>query len=452
MNRLVYVLDITERKRSEELIWKQAHYDAVTGLPNRNLFRILLEEGRSRAELEGHRLALFLIDLDHFKEVNDILGHSAGDMLLGSIAARIKNSLGDNAAIARLGGDEFALIINEPDYPEWVDGFAQRVLDELARPFHLDGEVVFVSASVGVAIYPDDSANVDDLFKSADQAMYEAKRAGRNCFSYFTPALQCAALNRLHLANELRSALTNDEFEVYYQPIIDLRDGSLKKAEALLRWNHPERGVVGPYEFISIAESTGLIVKIGNWVANEVIDKIIFWRERFLCDLQISINVSPIQFRVSNASDFDWVRKIEDAGLDGRSLLVEITEGLLLNADPLVKKNLLFLRESGIEVAIDDFGTGYSSLAYLRKFDIDYLKIDRSFVEDLDGVGFDLCEAIVAMAHRLGLKVVAEGIETTKQRDVLASIGCDYGQGYLFSRPVQFDSFTAMLSKRSGCA
>jgi len=437
--------DITERKKNEELIWKQANYDAVTGLPNRHMFHDRLEVTAQQVLRSGQNMALLLIDLDHFKEVNDSLGHNAGDTLLAEVAHRIMRCVRGVDTIARLGGDEFAVIIPELNRPEQAERIARTLLASLSQSFSFEGEAMFVTASIGIAIFPHDSASLEGLLRNADQAMYAAKAAGRNCFSYFTPALQEAALNRMHISNDLRRAISGSQFQVYYQPIVHLHSGRVVKAEALLRWNHPRNGIIEPMRFIPVAEDTGLILQLGDWVAHQAIEQLALWCKSYDPAFQMSINLSPVQFRRNDFANMDWVRELETRRLEKKALTIEITEGLLLNAEPRVNDNLMHFHEAGIQVAIDDFGTGYSSLAYLQKFDIDYLKIDRSFVEDIDGVGLDLCEAMVVMAHRLGLEVVAEGVETRHQRDKLAEMGCDYAQGFLYSHAVPARNFTNML-------
>jgi diguanylate cyclase (GGDEF)-like protein/PAS domain S-box-containing protein len=437
--------DITERKKNEELIWRQANYDAVTGLPNRHMFHDRLEVTAQQVLRSGQNMALLLIDLDHFKEVNDSLGHNAGDTLLAEVAHRIMRCVRGVDTIARLGGDEFAVIIPELNRPEQAERIARTLLASLSQSFSFEGEAMFVTASIGIAIFPHDSASLEGLLRNADQAMYAAKAAGRNCFSYFTPALQEAALNRMHISNDLRRAISGSQFQVYYQPIVHLHSGRVVKAEALLRWNHPRNGIIEPMRFIPVAEDTGLILQLGDWVAHQAIEQLALWCRSYDPAFQMSINLSPVQFRRNDFSNMDWVRELETRRLEKDALTIEITEGLLLNAEPRVNDNLMHFHEAGIQVAIDDFGTGYSSLAYLQKFDIDYLKIDRSFVEDIDGVGLDLCEAMVVMAHRLGLEVVAEGVETRHQRDMLTEMGCDYAQGFLYSHAVPARAFTSML-------
>ncbi len=440
--------DITEKKKSEELIWRQANYDQLTGLPNRQMFydRFGLETRKSHRN--GRKLALLLIDLDRFKEINDTLGHDKGDMLLVEAARRIFDSVRESDTVARLGGDEFVVILTDLEDLSGVDRIAQNIIDRLTEPFVLTGEDAFISASIGISIYPDDSHELDDLFKGADQAMYAAKNAGRNRFRYFTREMQEVAQKRLRLANDMRLALSLGQFFVYYQPIVDMKTGEIFKAEALIRWFHPAHGMISPAEFIPLAEETGLIVPIGDWVFKKAIEQCKSWREKFH-DFQISINKSPVQMRSKDS--LMWNEYLRMAGVPGQAVYVEITEGLLLDPEPQVNRKLLEFRDDGIQVSIDDFGTGYSSLSYLKEFDIDFLKIDRSFVRNLaPGTSeLALCEAIVVMAHKLGMKVVAEGVETERQRDLLLQIGCDFAQGFLYSPPVSAEDFERLLEDQA---
>jgi diguanylate cyclase (GGDEF)-like protein len=387
------------------------------------------------------------IDLDHFKEVNDTLGHHQGDVLLVDAARRIRSCVRESDTVARLGGDEFTVILSELDQVSPVDAIAQKILNVLQAPYQLGQEQAFVSASIGITLYPDDARDIDDLLKHADQAMYAAKGAGRNRFSYFTPALQVAAVNRMRLTNDLRIALKNDQFRLYFQPIVHLKTGKIHKAEALIRWQHPQRGLVSPLEFIPLAESSGLIVDIGEWVFKESARWVRRWRSEHDERFQISLNQSPLEFQREGQGYEGWLEHLGQIGVAGQALVVEITEGLLLDASTGVTDKLLALRDAGIQVALDDFGTGYSSLSYLKKFDIDYLKIDRSFTRNLatDSSDMALSEAIIVMAHKLDLRVIAEGVETAQQRDLLLEAGCDYGQGYLFARPMPGHEFDAML-------
>ena len=444
---LSVIRDITERKQAEEKMLHLAHYDALTGLPNRTLFHDRLEQEIKKAHRAGLKMALLFIDLDRFKEVNDTLGHRMGDLMLVETARRIGGCVRETDTVARLGGDEFIIILSELDDASSIERVAENILQKLAEPFQLGNEVAHVSASIGITLYPNDATGIEDLLKDADQAMYAAKNAGRNRLSYFTPALQRTAQTRLRLLNDLRGALAGEQFRVYYQPIVELATGRIHKAEALIRWQHPERGMVSPAEFIPLAEETGLIIEIGNWVFKEAARQVKRWRTLHDAGFQISVNKSPVQFRNGGTTHEVWLDYFQEMELPGQSIAIEITEGLLLDAESSVTNKLLEFRDAGMQVAIDDFGTGYSSLSYLKKFDIDYLKIDQSFVRDLvtDPDDMALSEAIIVMAHKLGLKVIAEGVETEQQRDLLAAAGCDYAQGYLFSRPVPAAEFEVLL-------
>lgn len=440
--------DITEKKKSEELIWRQANFDTLTGLPNRDMFRDRLGQEVKKSVRTELPLALLLVDLDQFKEVNDTLGHAVGDMLLKDAARRISACVRESDTVARLGGDEFTIVLSEISDNAHVDDVAQKIISKLAEPFHLGSEVVYVSASIGITLYPNDATDIDVLMKNADQAMYVAKNKGRNRSSYFTPSLQKAAQTKLRLTNDLRGALEAGQFSVHFQPIVELSNGRIHKAEALLRWQHPERGMVGPMEFIPLAEETGLISEIGDWVFKESARWAKHWSNRFSPDFQVSVNKSPVQFRAESYHFASrWPEFLQELGLSGENIVIEVTEGLLLNVDTHVADELLRLRDAGIQVAIDDFGTGYSSLSYLKKFDIDYLKIDRLFVSNLETDANDraLSEAIIVMAHKLGLKVIAEGVETEGQLNLLTIAGCDYAQGYLFSKPVPPAEFERLL-------
>jgi diguanylate cyclase (GGDEF)-like protein/PAS domain S-box-containing protein len=442
--------DITEKKQAEELVWLQANYDPLTNLPNRRLFRDRLLHEMKLSHRAGHELALLLIDLDRFKEVNDLLGHDIGDLLLVEAARRIAACVRETDTVARLGGDEFAAVL-----PNLVDGarveqVAQAIIHTLSEPFHLNQELVHVSASVGVAFYPNDAADLEDLLKSADQAMFEVKNQGRNGVSYFTRALHEMAQERQNIIRDLRKALAAGQFEVHFQPIADLSSGRIVKAEALLRWRHPTRGMVDPGEFIAVAEDIGLIREIGDWVFKQAVNQAKRYFARGADLIPISINKSPRQFYTGESHE-NWLDYLKDNGLPPEYIVVEITESLLLDGRSEVKDKLRQFHEAGIGVSIDDFGTGFSSLPYLKQFHIDCLKIDRTLVRDLttDPDHRALAEAIIALAHKLGLKVVAEGVETEAQRDLLAAAGCDYAQGYLYARPLPPDEFDALLAATS---
>lgn len=440
--------DITERRKSEETVWRHANFDALTGLPNRRMFHDRLEHAVATAHRTGHPLSLMFLDLDGFKEVNDTLGHDIGDLLLKETAERLCKCIRETDTVARLGGDEFTVILGELHDASSIERLAQLILQQVARPYLLKGEQVFVTASIGITVYPDDGTTVEVLLKNADQAMYAAKNDGRNRRSYFTPALQTAAQLRLRLINDLRKALDEQQFQVYYQPIIDMATGAICKAEALLRWHHPTRGMIQPQEFISAAEETGLINAIGEWVFREAAHQASSWHRANHCTFQISINVSPVQFNGDMDHDAQWSKFLQSLGISGKNIVVEITEGLLLSPNAATTAKIFGFRDTGIQVSLDDFGTGYASLSYLKHFDIDYLKIDQSFVRNLAPGSHDmvLSEAIILMAHKLGLKVIAEGVETAEQRDLLLAAGCDYAQGFFYSRPLPAKDFETLLA------
>jgi len=434
--------DITERKKAEAQVIRLAHYDQVTNLPNRTLFLDRFQHEIKKIQRNNQFVTLMYLDLDRFKEINDTLGHDMGDLLLKEVAERLVNCVREDDTVARMGGDEFTVILNNLNNQISTERIAQNILDKFTEPFHLGGEVVYITTSIGISVYPVDGTEVDVLLKNADQAMYAAKEQGRNRYHYFTSSMQDAALIRMHLSNDLRGAVAAEQFRLYYQPIVNLASGEIHKAEALIRWQHPLRGLVSPVEFIPIAEDTGMIIEIGDWVFAEAVQQVIKWRAH-QPDFQISVNRSPVQFRANLKYHLNWVKHLQALGLPGNSICIEITEGLLLDARDAVITQLESYSKVGIQVSIDDFGTGYSSLAYLRKFDIDYVKIDRSFTSNIHPGSSDmvLCEAIIVMAHKLGKKVIAEGIETQQQKDLLIAAGCDFGQGYLFSKPIPADEF-----------
>lgn len=440
--------DISLFKKAEDLIWQQANYDSLTGLPNRRMFNDRLNQEIKKTYRTKLELALMFLDLDRFKEINDSLGHAMGDKLLKEAAQRLRGCVREVDTVARLGGDEFVIILTGMNEPEHIDGIAKNILAVLAQPFRLDNELAYISASIGIALYPGDARDAVTLIKSADQAMYNAKEKGRNCYSYFAPFMQEAAQVRVQMTNDLRIAITEQQFSMHYQPIVSLKTGAIHKAEALIRWTHPVYGVINPEVFITIAEENRMIIEIGDWVFREVARQAAKWRASIYGEFQISVNKSPIQFQSLPHAHGGWIEYLQELGIPGQSMVIEITEGLLLNASADTINQLLEYRDAGINVSLDDFGTGYSSLAYLRKFDIDYLKIDQTFIRHLttDSNDFILCEAIIVMAHKLGIKVIAEGIETPEQRDLLTAMGCDYGQGYLFSKPVTATAFETLFN------
>jgi diguanylate cyclase (GGDEF)-like protein/PAS domain S-box-containing protein len=447
--RIAMFTDITLKAQAEQLIWKQANFDFLTGLPNRQMFHDRLDQEIKQSNRSNLQLALLFIDLDRFKEINDNFGHDVGDAMLKEASLRLSQCVRDTDTLSRLGGDEFTIILGQIDDLNSVERVVQEIQRKMTKAFHLSNEVAYISASIGIALYPNDASTSEALLTSADQAMYTAKQMGRNRHHYFTQAMQKTTQNRMRLTNELREALDAGQFRLFYQPIIELANNAIHKAEALIRWEHPTRGQVSPAEFIPIAEDTGLINGIGEWVFHEAMRQVSIWRAIHHPEFQISVNKSPVQFRDDISKYASWPEQLIERELPGQSIVVEITEGLLMDASDLINNKLLAFRDAGIQVSLDDFGTGYSSLSYLKKFDIDYLKIDQSFTRNLTPTSADmaLCEAIIVMAHKLGMKVIAEGVETIEQRDLLIAAHCDYAQGYLFSRPVPPGEFEILLTK-----
>jgi len=446
---VIVARDVTDKKQSEELIWHQANFDFLTQLPNRRMFRDRLSQDLKKAHRAGLKLALLFLDLDHFKEVNDTLGHDMGDVLLVEAAQRITACVRESDTVARLGGDEFTIILAELDDVGAVERIADNIIHTLRLPFQLGDNTVYVSVSIGITLYPNDCTELEELLKNADQSMFAAKQAGRNRYCYFTSAMQQAAQYRIRIINDLRIALSEGQFRLHYQPIVELSTGHVHKAEALLRWFHPEHGLISPAEFIPLAEESGIIHELGDWVFAEAAKQLSHCQRSCVTGFQISVNVSPIQFHGINKQS-QWLENLKDIGLSGDSIVIEITEGLLLDNSSNVTEQLLAFRDAGIQVAIDDFGTGYSALSYLKKLDIDYLKIDQSFIRNLttDSSDMALVEAIVVMAHKLDLKVIAEGVETAEQNQRLTDIGCDFVQGYFHSRPLPADQLEAWLKQR----
>lgn len=435
--------DITEEKKKENIIWQQANYDDLTGLPNRKLFSELLARSLNQVKREQRKLWVLFIDLDGFKNINDTFGHSSGDELLRMVAQRIKNVTREADVAAHLSGDEFALLLSSMHDFNELDTVAQKLVDTIAQTYQLKNREIFISASIGIAGYPDNGDTVDGLIKSSDQAMYAAKKQGKNRYAYITHSLQKASDHRNQVSIDLRYAISHNEFQVFYQPIVELKNGKIKKAEALIRWSHRDKGLISPADFIPIAEESGAIGEIGAWVFRDVFRQFELWRSSIAPDFQISINMSPSQLKMAGKQYDRWLLDMKELGISGSNIVIEITEGMMLKNEPVVSDRLLEYRDAGVQVAIDDFGTGYSSLAYLKEFDIDYLKIDQSFIRNLKAGSSELTlsEAIIVMAHKLELKVIAEGVETAEQAELLKSIGCDYAQGYFYSRPIPAEDF-----------
>jgi len=441
--------DITLHKAQEQRILQQAHYDGLTGLPNRFLSLDRLEQLARDAGRKNQHVAVLFLDLDDFKKVNDSLGHEIGDQLLVQAAGRLSTQVRSCDTVGRLGGDEFIVILGEIEQIDRSGRVAEQMLSQFHRPFNLDGRELVLTASLGVAIYPEDGTTAAELLRNADTAMYCSKEAGRNTYHYYTESMNKGVARRLLLEEHLRGAMMRGEFQVHYQPQVDLASGRLIGTEALLRWTNPELGAVSPEEFIPIAEQTGLIVSIGEYVITEALTQLVRWREVAQQPLRMAVNVSPRQFRDHALVPF-VEQSIKRMGIPAACLEVEITEGVLMSGHSHVDIALSAINRLGVTIAMDDFGTGYSSLSYLRNYPFDILKIDRSFIDDvpLDEADRELVNATIAMAHGLGLKVVAEGVETRQQLDYLKTQGCDYAQGYLFSKSVSGDEILSMLDNK----
>ncbi len=440
--------DITERKRNESIIWHQANFDPVCNLPNRNLFSDRISQEIKNSERENTGFSILFIDLDNFKDINDTLGHNIGDKLLIEVSKRITDCLRASDIVSRFGGDEFTVLLANTNNIEDIENICNNIRKNIYKEYTIENETVFTSASIGVSSYPDDSHDVETLLKFADQAMYVSKDSGRNCVNYFTKDLQTQAENNRKLNLDLRNSLNSNEFEVFYQPILDIKTGKIIKAEALIRWKHPINGYISPDKFIPLAEKNKLIINIGDWVFKQVIQALKTIREKNP-DFIININKSPVQIEDQKSDISAWTDELKNNGLPGDSICIEITEGLLLKVSDTVTNKLKALADANIKFALDDFGTGYSSLSYLTKFNLDYIKIDRSFVMNIDSNPEDLtlCRAIISMSHSLGKKVVAEGVETIKQFNLLKASNCDYAQGFLFFKPIPLKELLRVLEE-----
>jgi diguanylate cyclase (GGDEF)-like protein len=429
------------------VIERRAEHDGLTGLPNRLLFGDRLARALAHARRNELPVAVMVVDLDRFKEVNDSLGHAAGDQLLREVAQRMRACLRDEDTVARLGGDEFALLLPHVSGIEGAVRVARRLLAALAAPVELGGQPVVVSPSIGISLFPDDGDTADAIVEGADAAMYRAKEQGRNTFEIFSPELRTEAGERLALEAALRRGLVAGEFVLHYQPKVDLRTGRITGAEALVRWNHPEKGLLFPDAFVPMAEQTGLVVALGEFVIAAACEQIAAWRAAGLPELTVAVNVSACQLRQGLV---EYVtRALRFADLDGGVLELELTESAALESLELTIAQIEELRALGVTCSIDDFGTGYCGLSYLNRLPIDALKIDRSFITELSGGSATIVTAVIALGHSLGLKVIAEGVETADQLAYLAERGCDEMQGYLFSRPVPADDFAALVVARS---
>ncbi len=440
------IQDITERQQSEERLQHLAHHDPLTDLPN----RVLLQDRLNQAMREAHQLerlvAVMFLDLDRFKTINDTLGHHIGDALLKAVAERLAICLRPGDTVSRLGGDEFTIILANLAHVDDVTHVVQKIMGQFMSPFRIGGRDLFVSPSVGITLYPVDEKDAMSLLKDADIAMYRAKELGRNQFQFYTPELNVRAAHRLELETGLRQAIERQEFILHYQPLVDLKTGRIRGMEALLRWQHPKFGLVPPLEFIPLAEETGLIIPIGEWVLKTACAQIKAWHVTGFPALQVAVNLSSQQLRDKNLIDV-VKQALKAAEIEARYLDLELTESVLMQDMELAATILKELKAVGVSFSLDDFGTGYSSLSYLKRFPIDYLKIDRSFVHDMttDSFGAGLVQAIIAMAKVLNIKVIAEGVETQEQLELLRRYGCDITQGYFCSRPLAVESFTELL-------
>jgi diguanylate cyclase (GGDEF)-like protein/PAS domain S-box-containing protein len=438
--------DVTASRAAQDEIRRLAYYDPLTGLANRLLFRDRAEQAFARAQRDKTLVALLFLDLDRFKTINDSVGHPAADMLLCEIASRLLAGVRATDIVSRQGGDEFLIVLTGLHHAEEVTHIAQKILRIVSVPFQVGRCLISPSFSIGIGLYPTNADNFSALLGCADTALYHAKASGRNTYRFFTEEMDLSNLERLELEGHLRHAIEQKQLYLHYQPQVDLYTGQVCGAEALLRWNHPELGEVSPARFIPVAEDCGLIIPIGAWVINEVCRQLRTWRIEGVPDIRIAVNLSTVQFRrddialvVQNALQFN--------GVEACMLEMEITESVLLHETPDVERNLRALKQLGVRLAIDDFGVGYSSFAYLKKFQVDKLKIDRSFIQDIpdDTEDAAIVRAIVQLGHSLNLTIVAEGVETHAQADLLRAYKCQVAQGFLFGRPVHPERISELL-------
>jgi diguanylate cyclase (GGDEF)-like protein/PAS domain S-box-containing protein len=438
--------DITERKQTEERLNHLANFDLLTNLPNRILFRDRLGLAVSRAPWHKRAVGVLLLDLDRFKRVNEMLGQAVGDLLLKAVAGRLSATVREGDTVARLGDDTFGLILDDLAQPADSFRVSQKILDTLSKPFQLRGQEIFVSASIGIAIFPNDGDEIDLLMKHADTAMSRAKEHGGNNYQLYSPEMNHRATKRLALENSLRHALEREEFLLYYQPKVDITTGQIVGMEALVRWKSPEVGMVSPAEFIPLAEETGLIVPMGEWILRTACAQNKAWQQMGLPMIRVGVNLSVRQLQRQNLIG-TIAHVLSETGLDPNYLELELTESIIMKSNESTMAELRELHLGGIEISIDDFGTGYSSLSYLKRLPIDTLKIDKSFVQDVttDPDDAAIVAAIITMAHALKLKVVAEAVETVEQLEFLRSLKCDRMQGYLFSKPLPAEEVTRLF-------
>jgi len=450
---VIIVSDITERKRYEETIRHLAYHDALTGLPNRLLIHDRISVALPQARRQNQMLALVYLDLDNFKIINDTLGHLIGDRLLQEVAHRLKYLIREGDTVARMGGDEFMFLFPGINETGNVKIIANKILDSFSLPFQVDGHEIHVSASIGISLYPSDGQDVETLIKNADTALYRAKEQGRNNYQLFTPAMNEAFMERMTLAKDLRHALDHGELDLHYQPLIDIKSGRIVGMEALVRWNHPIKGLVLPGKFIPVAERTGLINEVGTWVLHRACLDAQAWRQQGLGALTVAVNVSPLQFHRDNI-EREVANALAACQLPADALELELTESLLVADAHHLSEVLQRLRAQGVQIAIDDFGTGYSNLAYLQRFAVHRLKIDQSFVRRMGSSTHDegIVRAIIEMAHCLGLQVVAEGVEDAAMLHRLQGFGCEFGQGFHWSPALPAEGFCALVRNHQDSA
>ena len=439
------------RKQAESNLTFSANHDALTSLPNRFMFNERLTQALARAQRQNKKVAVLFIDLDRFKVINDTLGHDAGDRLLIELATQLRGCLRENDTIARQGGDEFVVLVEDINDANQVTGVAQKILETVAEAHVLGGQEFHITASIGISVYPDEGADVQALLKNADIAMYRAKEAGKNNFQFYSAEMNQHTFERLALETSLRRAVEREEFLLHYQPKVDLRSGRITGVEALVRWRHPDLGMVSPAQFIPLAEETGLIAPIGDWVLRTACVEARRWVASGISEISVAVNLSAHQFaREDLAQSIHSV--LLESGLEARFLEIEITESTVMHNAKSAAGILQQLKDLGIRVAIDDFGTGYSSLGYLKRFPIDSVKVDRSFILDIphDNDDVAITRAVIAMAHSLRLKVIAEGVETEEQYQFLRDHDCDEMQGYYFSKPIDAEALVQLLSGPRG--
>ena len=429
--------DITPQKMTEKKLDKLAHYDLLTNLPNRALFYDSLNHILSKANRNSSKVALMFLDLDNFKTINDTLGHDYGDILLKEVSSKLKSILRSEDIVSRLGGDEFTIILDGIADNAFPSVVAKKIIDTLAAPIKLKDEIGYIGSSIGIAIYPDDTKDKDELIKFADMAMYRAKESGKNTFRYFTASMDSESREKMELTNDLREAVVNDELKLYYQPIIDIKEAKVALFEALVRWEHPKYGLISPDSFISLAEEGGFMVKVGRWILKNACKKIKSLEEKGY-DVKIAVNVSSKQLTQNHLEETTKMI-VKESGIDPKHLELEVTEGFLMENIKKVEDILSNLKEFGISISIDDFGTGYSSLSRLKSLPITKLKIDKSFVDDIveESQDKEIVKVIISLANSLGLEVVAEGVESKEQLKILKDLGCRLVQGYYFSKPLK---------------